>query len=248
MNRFLALFLLGLALIPHAVFAQSRATGTGFDLTATDGIRYIADAGRYEASGDVQLVVGAWVVLADQVVAVLDGPQDQIDSLTATGTVFVQNESFKARADALELRLSDPLVTLRGEAISVQMGDERLMTQRRLTYAVKDGTLTIPQAFVLQVDGAVIAGGEAALVLADGGMQALHVDAGVDIERDDFRAAAEQMDYAPIDAKIVLSGAVVLQSGDVLLSGASAVFDLKTGAVQISNDTSQRVSGALLPQ
>ena len=71
---------------------------------------------------------------------------------------------------------------------------------------------------------------------------------GVDVERDGFRAAAESLRLDRENNLISLEGAVVLQSGDVLLSGISATFDLESGAVNINNDTSERVSGALLSQ
>lgn len=249
MIRLLIASLLAMLAAPLAAHSESRATGVGFDLTATGGIRFLADAGLYEASGEVQLVVGDWVVLADRVVAALDTAQDQVASLTADGTVFVQNDTFKARADSLDLRFADTLVSLKGTPVSVQMGGEqRLVSIGSLRYSVTGGILTIPQDFVMQVSGATIAGGQARLKLSDGSLQALDVTGGVEVQRGDFRAAAEALNYAPGVGTLLLEGAVVLQSGEVLLSGASASFDLDTGAVQISNDSNQRIFGALSDQ
>jgi len=73
----LFLFVVSFCLPASSALAQSRASGAGFDLTATDGIRFLADAGRYEATGNVQLVVGDWVVLADRIVASLDAHRHQ---------------------------------------------------------------------------------------------------------------------------------------------------------------------------
>lgn len=248
MMRAFALLLFCLLSAPLPVLSQSRASGVGFDLTATGGIRYLSESGRYEASGEVQLVVGTWVVLADRVVAALDDAQTQIASLTAEGTVFVQNDTFKARADQLDLSFVNPRLRLLGTPVSVQMGAERLATDGPLIYDIDAGSLSLPQAFVMQVEGAVITGGEARLMLEGGSMEALAVTGGVDVQRDDFRAAAETLDYAPDPGILKLKGAVVLQSGDILLSGASASFDLNTGAVELSNDSDQRVSGALRTQ
>lgn len=248
MIRVFSLLLFCLLSAPLQALSQSRASGAGFDLTATGGIRFLSETGRYEASGEVQLVVGTWVVLADSVVAALDDAQSQIASLTAEGTVFVQNETFKARADQLDLRFVNPRVRLLGTPVSVQMGTERLATEGPLIYDIEAGSLSMPQAFVMQVEGAVITGGEARLLLENGRMEALAVAGGVDVQRDDFRAAAETLYYAPDLGILMLKGAVVLQSGDILLSGASASFDLSTGAVELSNDSDQRVSGALRSQ
>lgn len=86
------------------------------------------------------------------------------------------------------------------------------------------------------------------MMTVDGVLDALHVQGGVDVERDGFRAAAESLRLDRENNLISLEGAVVLQSGDVLLSGISATFDLESGAVNINNDTSERVSGALRSQ
>ena len=228
--------------------AQSRASGAGFDLTATDGIRFLADAGRYEATGNVQIVVGDWVVLADRVVASLDAEQASMAGLSAEGTVFVQSGTFKARAAHLELQLQTQTVKLSGAPVSVQMADDRLVTAGSLSFFVDQGGLSIDQDFVLQIQGTVIAGGSASIEMTGGVLETLKVQGGVDVERDSFRAAAETLSLNRASNEILLEGAVVLQSGDVLLSGISAIFDLESGAVQINNDTSARVSGALRSQ
>ncbi|MDG1415384.1 MAG: LptA/OstA family protein [Alphaproteobacteria bacterium] len=244
----LFLFVVSFCLPASSALAQSRASGAGFDLTATDGIRFLADAGRYEATGNVQLVVGDWVVLADRIVASLDAQHVRMERLLAEGTVFVQSGTFKARAASLELRLQAPKVELRGAPVSVQMADDRMVTAGSLSFLIDAGELRIDQDFVLQTRGAVIAGGRASMMTVDGVLDALHVQGGVDVERDGFRAAAESLRLDRENNLILLEGAVVLQSGDVLLSGISATFDLESGAVNINNDTSGRVSGALRSQ
>jgi len=252
MNRsvlsLLILFAMLLCLPAPVAYAQSRASGAGFDLTATDGIRFLADAGRYEATGNVQIVVGDWVVLADRVVASLDAEQASMAGLSAEGTVFVQSGTFKARAAHLELQLQTQTVKLRGAPVSVQMADDRLVTAGSLSFFVDQGGLSIDQDFVLQIQGTVIAGGGASIEMTGGVLETLKVQGGVDVERDSFRAAAETLSLNRARNEILLEGAVVLQSGDVLLSGISAIFDLESGAVQINNDTSARVSGALRSQ
>ena len=252
MNRsvlsLLILFAMLLCLPTPVAYAQSRASGAGFDLTATDGIRFLADAGRYEATGNVQIVVGDWVVLADGVVASLDAEQASMAGLSAEGTVFVQSGTFKARAAHLELQLQTQTVKLRGAPVSVQMADDRLVTAGSLSFFVDQGGLSIDQDFVLQIQGTVIAGGSASIEMTGGVLETLKVQGGVDVERDSFRAAAETLSLNRASNEILLEGAVVLQSGDVLLSGISAIFDLESGAVQINNDTSARVSGALRSQ
>jgi lipopolysaccharide export system protein LptA len=244
----LILFAMLLCLPAPVACAQSRASGAGFDLTATDGIRFLADAGRYEATGNVQIVVGDWVVLADRVVASLDAEQASMAGLSAEGTVFVQSGTFKARAAHLELQLQTQTVKLRGAPVSVQMADDRLVTAGSLSFFVDQGGLSIDQDFVLQIQGTVIAGGSASIEMTGGVLETLKVQGGVDVERDSFRAAAETLSLNRASNEILLEGAVVLQSGDVLLSGISAIFDLESGAVQINNDTSARVSGALRSQ
>jgi lipopolysaccharide export system protein LptA len=244
----LILFAMLLCLPTPVAYAQSRASGAGFDLTATDGIRFLADAGRYEATGNVQIVVGDWVVLADRVVASLDAEQASMAGLSAEGTVFVQSGTFKARAAHLELQLQTQTVKLRGAPVSVQMADDRLVTAGSLSFFVDQGGLSIDQDFVLQIQGTVIAGGSASIEMTGGVLETLKVQGGVDVERDSFRAAAETLSLNRASNEILLEGAVVLQSGDVLLSGISAIFDLESGAVQINNDTSARVSGALRSQ
>jgi lipopolysaccharide export system protein LptA len=244
----LILFAMLLCLPTPVACAQSRASGAGFDLTATDGIRFLADAGRYEATGNVQIVVGDWVVLADRVVASLDAEQASMAGLSAEGTVFVQSGTFKARAAHLELQLQTQTVKLRGAPVSVQMADDRLVTAGSLSFFVDQGGLSIDQDFVLQIQGTVIAGGSASIEMTGGVLETLKVQGGVDVERDSFWAAAETLSLNRASNEILLEGAVVLQSGDVLLSGISAIFDLESGAVQINNDTSARVSGALRSQ
>ena len=237
-----------LCLPAPVAFAQSRASCAGFHLTATDGIRFLVDAGRDEATGNVQIVVGDWVVLADRVVASLDAEQASMAELSAEGTVFVQSGTFKARAAHLELQLQTQTVKLRGAPVSVQMADDRLVTAGSLSFFVDQGGLSIDQDFVLQIQGTVIAGGSASIEMTGGVLETLKVQGGVDVERDSFRAAAETLSLNRASNEILLEGAVVLQSGDVLLSGISAIFDLESGAVQINNDTSARVSGALRSQ
>jgi lipopolysaccharide export system protein LptA len=168
--------------------------------------------------------------------------------LSAEGTVFVQSGTFKARAAHLELQLQTQTVKLRGAPVSVQMADDRLVTAGSLSFFVDQGGLSIDQDFVLQIQGTVIAGGSASIEMTGGVLETLKVQGGVDVERDSFRAAAETLSLNRASNEILLEGAVVLQSGDVLLSGISAIFDLESGAVQINNDTSARVSGALRSQ
>jgi len=252
MNRFfLSLCLapaLMLGLLPALALGQSRATGEGFDLTASDGIRFLAQEGRYEAQGAVQLIVGDWVVLADRVVATLDDNQRQMKHLSAEGKVFIQRDTLKARVSDLSLRLDQQQLNLRGAPINMQMGDARLVSEGELSFDLESGSLTLKQAFLLQAEGLVISGGAATVATAAGVVKELYVSDGADVERDDIRAAAQNLHYDRDAGKVSLDGAVVLQSGGVLLSSASAVFDLTTGALQLNNDPDQRISGALLSQ
>ena len=252
MNRFfLSLCLvpaLMLGLLPALALSQSRATGDGFDLTASDGIRFLAKEGRYEAQGAVQLIVGEWVVLADRVVATLDDKQQQMEQLSAEGKVFLQRDTLKARVSDLSLRLDQQQLVLRGAPINMQMGRDRLVSEGELTFDLESGVMSLEQAFLLQADGVTISGGAATVTMAAGVVQELDVSDGADVERDDFRAAAQSLRYEREAGKVFLDGAVVLQSGGVLLSGASAVFDLNTGALQLNNDSDQRISGALRSQ
>lgn len=247
MIRTLLSFLM-LGLLATAAQGQSRATGVGFDLTATDGIRFLAAEGRYEAEGNVQLVVGDWVVLANRVVASLDDNQERMERLTAEGKVFLQRETFKARASRLTLRLDEQEIKLRGSPLNIQMGEDRLVTEGSLTYGLETGDMVIEQGFVLQTNGAVVTGGAASLAVREGAVQDIRVRGGADVEQGDFRATAQALHYDRARAQVALDGAVVLQSGGVLLSGASAVYDLETGALQLNNDSNQRVSGALRSQ
>ncbi|MGA0234470.1 MAG: hypothetical protein ACO3NE_02665, partial [Alphaproteobacteria bacterium] len=94
----------------------------------------------------------------------------------------------------------------------------------------------------------VISGGAATVTMASWVVQELRVRDGADVEQGDFRAAAQSLRYDREAGEVFLEGAVVLQSGGVLLSGASAVFDLTSGALQLNNDSDQRISGALRSQ
>ena len=252
MNRFVLRFCLlaalALGLLHSSAWGQSRATGEGFDLTATDGIRFLAAEGRYEATGNVQLVVGDWIVLADRVVATLDADQQKMERLSATGKVFLQRENLKARVSDLTLKLNPQKLTLRGAPINMQMGEDRLVSEGTLSFDLESGSMSLEQAFVLQAAGAVISGGAATVTMASGVVQELRVRDGADVEQGDFRAAAQSLRYDREAGEVFLDGAVVLQSGGVLLSGASAMFDLTSGALQLNNDSDQRISGALRSQ
>lgn len=238
------LFLLCLSL-PSLGSTQTRATGDGFDLTANDAIRFDADAAGYEASGDVQLVVGPWVVLADQVTARLDPSQTRVTTLGARGKVFIQQDGFRARAAAADLDLSTQGLRLSGAPVNLQLGEDRLITDGAVVFAVEQGTVTIEDAFVLQLDGTSFSGGRAQAQVMGDRVQTVSVVGGVQLEGPSVKLAADRLALDRESGSLRLEGGVVVQSGGVLLSGAAAVYDLATGTVALSNDDAQRVTGVL---
>ncbi|MGB1149190.1 MAG: hypothetical protein ACPG5C_03750, partial [Alphaproteobacteria bacterium] len=89
--------------LTSSALAQSRVTSGGFDLTAQEGIAFDAAEGTYRATGEVQLVAGDWVVLADTVEARLGTHGRSVSSIKASGGVFVRSPLVTARAAVMTL-------------------------------------------------------------------------------------------------------------------------------------------------
>ena len=247
MFRIASLILLLLLLLPcFSALAQTRATGSAFDLQAANGISFNVEQGQYQAKGDVQLVVQDWVVLADEMVARLNVQRDAIVSLHATGQVFVQQGEFKARGSVLNLNLSQEIVDLTGAPTTLQFRDDRLVTDGPVAFSLTDERLDVAQDFALTLDGIVLSGRRLQATLGNQQLDTLAVAGNVNVERGALRAGGETLSYARADNVLRLSGAVVVQNAGVLLSGSSATYDVATGALSLKNNgEEQRVSGAL---
>jgi lipopolysaccharide assembly outer membrane protein LptD (OstA) len=114
-----------------------------------------------------------------------------------------------------------------------------------VVFAVEQGTVTIEDAFVLQLDGTSFSGGRAQAQVMGDRVQTVSVVGGVQLEGPSVKLAADRLALDRESGSLRLEGGVVVQSGGVLLSGAAAVYDLATGTVALSNDDAQRVTGVL---
>ena len=231
--------------LTSSALAQSRVTSGGFDLTAQEGIAFDAAEGTYRATGEVQLVAGDWVVLADTVEARLGTDGRSVSSIEASGGVFVRSPQVTARCAVLTLRPDSGDVDLAGPGVVLQFDGSRLVTDGLLRLDTGAERFTLDGAFVLQW-------GEIRLS-AEGGSGALDADQLASIEASgsaslqgaDWRAAAERLRFDEAASKVWLDGAAVVQQGDMVLSGAGLVYDLATGSLVLDGGAEGRISGAL---
>ena len=231
--------------LTSSALAQSRVTSGGFDLTAQQGIAFDAAEGTYRATGEVQLVAGDWVVLADTVEARLGTDGRSVSSIEASGGVFVRSPQVTARCAVLTLRPDSGDVDLAGPGVVLQFDGSRLVTDGLLRLDTGAEHFTLDGAFVLQW-------GEIRLS-AEGGSGALDADQLASIEASgsaslqgaDWRAAAERLRFDEAASKVWLEGAAVVQQGDMVLSGAGLVYDLATGSLVLDGGAGGRISGAL---
>jgi lipopolysaccharide export system protein LptA len=231
-------------LVPSAL-AQSRATGGGFDLTAQSGISFDADRGTYRATGDVQLVAGDWVVLADVIEARMREGDRGVARIEASGSVFVRNPQVTARSGHMTLYPDSGEVDLEGPGVVLQFDGSRLVTDGTLRLDTRAERFTIEGAFVLQW-GEIRLSAEA----GSGGLDAtrlatIEASGAASLQGEDWRAAADRLRFEESVSKVWLEGATVVQQGDTVLSGAGLVYDLRTGSLVLDGGAGGRISGAL---
>ena len=243
-----ALFSVLGALLPgltSSALAQSRVTSGGFDLTAQEGIAFDAAAGRYRATGEVQLVAGDWVVLADAVEARLGTAGRAVSSVEASGGVFVRSPLVTARAAVMTLRPDSGDVDLAGPGVVLQFDGSRLVTDGLLRLDTGAERFTLDGAFVLQWGEVRLSAESGSGALDATQLASIEASGSASLQGVDWRAAAERLRFDEAASKVWLDGAAVVQQGDMVLSGAGLVYDLATGSLILDGGTGGRISGAL---
>ena len=229
--------------------AQSRAAGAGFDISAQNGIAFDADAGLYRASGEVQLVAGDWVVLADALTARLTPARDSIVSVEAQGQVYVQRGALKAQASNLLVRPAEALIEMRGTPANLQLGDDRLVTEGLVILDQDqdqgEGAVTVEGDFVLVLGDIRLSGRAAAGWFLDDVLSRFEARENVRVEGDGWLAAAERLSLDRETDDLILEGAVALQQGTFILSGNRVDYNLSTGSLNIDGQDNGRIRGAL---
>ncbi|RZO31644.1 MAG: hypothetical protein EVA88_01920 [Rhodospirillaceae bacterium] len=243
---------------PVPAVAQSRATGSDFDLAAQNGISFDANTGVYRATGEVQLVVGDWVVLADGIEASLrenelsvsghgqTGPD--LSKITASGGVFVRNPQVTARCETLTLDPDRETVNLTGPGVVLQLEGSRLVTDGVLRFDARAGRFSLDGAFILQWDGLRLSAEAASGALDETRLALLEARGGAALEGTGWRAAAQTVRFDQAAAQVRLNGAAVVQQGDLMLSGTGLVYDLDTGSLMLDGGAGGRISGTLSGQ
>lgn len=231
--------------LTSSALAQSRVTSGGFDLTAQEGIAFDAAAGRYRATGEVQLVAGDWVVLADAVEARLGAAGRTVSSVEASGGVFVRSPLVTARAAVMTLRPDSGDVDLAGPGVVLQFEGSRLVTDGLLRLDAGAERFTLDGAFVLQWGEVRLSAESGSGALDAAQLASIEASGSASLQGADWRAAAERLRFDEAASKVWLDGAAVVQQGDMVLSGAGLVYDLATGSLILDGGTGGRISGAL---
>ncbi|MGB0745754.1 MAG: LptA/OstA family protein [Alphaproteobacteria bacterium] len=231
--------------LTSSALAQSRVTSGGFDLTAQEGIAFDAAAGRYRATGEVQLVTGDWVVLADAVEARLGTAGRAVSSVEASGGVFVRSPLVTARAAVMTLRPDSGDVDLAGPGVVLQFDGSRLVTDGLLRLDTGAERFTLDGAFVLQWGEVRLSAESGSGTLDATQLASIEASGSASLQGVDWRAAAERLRFDEAASKVWLDGAAVVQQGDMVLSGAGLVYDLATGSLILDGGTGGRISGAL---
>ena len=231
--------------LTSSALAQSRVTSGGFDLTAQEGIAFDAAAGRYRATGEVQLVAGDWVVLADAVEARLGTAGRAVSSVEASGGVFVRSPLVTARAAVMTLRPDSGDVDLAGPGVVLQFDGSRLVTDGLLRLDTGAERFTLDGAFVLQWGEVRLSAESGSGALDAAQLASIEASGSASLQGADWRAAAERLRFDEAASKVWLDGAAVVQQGDMVLSGAGLVYDLATGSLILDGGTRGRISGAL---
>lgn len=231
--------------LTSSALAQSRVTSGGFDLTAQEGIAFDAAAGRYRATGEVQLVAGDWVVLADAVEARLGAAGRTVSSVEASGGVFVRSPLVTARAAVMTLRPDSGDVDLAGPDVVLQFDGSRLVTDGLLRLDAGAERFTLDGAFVLQWGEVRLSAESGSGALDAAQLASIEASGSASLQGADWRAAAERLRFDEAASKVWLDGAAVVQQGDMVLSGAGLVYDLATGSLILDGGTGGRISGAL---
>lgn len=231
--------------LTSSALAQSRVTSGGFDLTAQEGIAFDAAAGRYRATGEVQLVAGDWVVLADAVEARLGAAGRTVSSVEASGGVFVRSPLVTARAAVMTLRPDSGDVDLAGPGVVLQFDGSRLVTDGLLRLDAGAERFTLDGAFVLQWGEVRLSAESGSGALDAAHLASIEASGSASLQGADWRAAAERLRFDEAASKVWLDGAAVVQQGDMVLSGAGLIYDLATGSLILDGGTGGRISGAL---
>ena len=231
--------------LTSSALAQSRVTSGGFDLTAQEGIAFDAAAGRYRATGEVQLVAGDWVVLADAVEARLGTAGRAVSSVEASGGVFVRSPLVTARAAVMTLRPDSGDVDLAGPGVVLQFDGSRLVTDGLLRLDTGAERFTLDGAFVLQWGEVRLSAESGSGALDATQLASIEASGSASLQGVDWRAAAERLRFDEAASKVWLDGAAVVQQGDMVLSGAGLVYDLATGSLVLDGGAGGRISGAL---
>ena len=231
--------------LTSSALAQSRVTSGGFDLTAQEGIAFDAAAGRYRATGEVQLIAGDWVVLADAVEARLGAAGRAVSSVEASGGVFVRSPLVTARAAVMTLRPDSGDVDLAGPGVVLQFDGSRLVTDGLLRLDTGAERFTLDGAFVLQWGEVRLSAESGSGTLDATQLASIEASGSASLQGVDWRAVAERLRFDEAASKVWLDGAAVVQQGDTVLSGAGLVYDLATGSLILDGGTGGRISGAL---
>ena len=231
--------------LTSSALAQSRVTSGGFDLTAQEGIAFDAAAGRYRATGEVQLVAGDWVVLADAVEARLGTAGRAVSSVEASGGVFVRSPLVTARAAVMTLRPDSGDVDLAGPGVVLQFDGSRLVTDGLLRLDTGAERFTLDGAFVLQWGEVRLSAESGSGALDATQLASIEASGSASLQGVDWLAAAERLRFDEAASKVWLDGAAVVQQGDMVLSGAGLVYDLATGSLVLDGGAGGRISGAL---
>lgn len=250
-----------LAFVTSAAMAQFPLPGGGdgepVEIEAVDALEWLQEQQLYIARGNARLRQGDVVISADVLTARYREDEETggtfIFEAIAEGSVVIESPDGRAEADRVVYDRDQELITMTGEALRLENGDDVVTAEdsmeyfvtERLGVATGDAEMTRDtdhvRADVLRVEFVEDEAGELSVSRAT-------AEGDVLITTPEDVAASDEAVYDLTTNLATLIGNVRLTRGDNHLSGSRAEVDLETGISRLLAAGSGPVRALLVPE
>ncbi|WP_395021471.1 LptA/OstA family protein [Dongia sp.] len=245
---------------PLGAHAQEQSSGFDFgggqpiEISADNGIEWNREAQTYTASGNAVAVQGTSELHADKLIATYGGGGNQIDHVTAEGTVRIISPSQTAYGDRAEYDQVKRLLVMTGSGLKIVNADETVTARDSLEYwQDQDALVAKGDVVILKSDGTKIDGDQVTSYFrknAEGKREVFQVKAEGNVKIDTGKeiATCQRAVYDPATRIAVLTGNVVLTQNKNVFRGARAEIDMAKGISRLLPGEGQRVRTTIQPK
>lgn len=214
------------------------------EIEADEAIEWNRAEKQYIARGNAVAVQGDSRIKADLLVADYAENKDgetEIRNLTATGTVRIQNPTYKAFGDKAVHNVQKNTTIITGRALSLE-GDNMVVTARDALEYHGNNNVAYARGNARAVQGNDVVRAETLIAHfkenAQGEMVLSRVEGtkNITIVTDAETISGDRGTYNVIDEQAVIIGNVKITRGENQMNGDRATIDMKTGLSRLSMD------------